>query len=133
MKAGKYYVGDLCYVLGDRWSEVCDLIIHSGMCLDGVFTLKDGTVFACHGTAYGDGCYSDQLGNEYPVDSGTIGCVLVEDITEGELRDGLGNIIEFKERFEVDSDEGLIQIGHLEIDTRGESEEDDDYLYGEEE
>ena len=85
MKAGKYYVGDLCYVLGDRWTEVCDLIIVGHKCLDGEFELADGTKFAIYGTAYGDGHYLDQKGNGYPVDSGTIGCVLAEQITEGQL------------------------------------------------
>lgn len=27
MKAGTYYVGDLCYVLHEDWDEVCSLII----------------------------------------------------------------------------------------------------------
>jgi len=133
MKAGKYYVGDLCYVLGDRWDEVCDLIIVGHNCLDGEFELKDGTKFAIYGTAYGDGVYPDQHGNGYPVDSGSIGCVLVDDITEGELDEGLGNIFDFKESFTTDSDDGVIMIGDVVIDTRGESEEEDLDEYFEEE
>ncbi len=127
MQAGKYYVGDLCYVLNDRWDEVCDLIIVDHKCLDGEFELKDGTRFAIYGTKWGDGFYSDQHGNGYPVDSGSIGCVLVEDITEGELDDGLGNIFDFKESFTTDSDDGIIQIGDVEIDTRGESDDEEEY------
>ncbi|CAB4159416.1 hypothetical protein UFOVP699_152 [uncultured Caudovirales phage] len=127
MQAGKYYVGDLCYVLNDRWDEVCDLIIVDHKCLDGEFELKDGTRFAIYGTKWGDGVYRDQHGNGYPVDSGSIGCVLVEDITEGELDDGLGNIFDFKESFTTDSDDGIIQIGDVEIDTRGESDDEEDY------
>jgi hypothetical protein len=125
MKAGKYYVGDLCYVLGDRWDEVCDLIIVDHKCLDGEFELKDGTKFAIYGTAYGDGVYPDQNGNEYPVDSGSIGCVLVDQITEGQLDITLGNIFDFKESFTTDSEDGVIMIGDVEIDTRGENEEVD--------
>lgn len=129
MQAGKYYVGDLCYVLGDRWDEVCDLIIVDHKCLDGEFELKDGTRFAIYGTAYGDGFYSDQQGNGYPVDSGSIGCVLVDDITEGELDKMGGNLFDFKEHFETGEDDGVIYIGDIEIDTQGheEDEEDDDY------
>lgn len=26
MPAGRYYVGDLCYVMDDVWDEVCDLM-----------------------------------------------------------------------------------------------------------
>lgn len=132
MQAGKYYVGDLCYVLSDRWDEVCDLIIVDHKCLDGEFELKDGTRFAIYGTAYGDGTYPDQYGNGYPVDSGSIGCVLVEDITEGVLDDWLGNIFDFTESFTTDSEDGVIMIGEVVIDTRGESEEEDYEEYFEE-
>jgi hypothetical protein len=126
MQAGKYYVGDLCYVLGDRWDEVCNLIIVDHKCLDGEFELKDGTRFAIYGTAYGDGFYSDQHGNGYPVDSGSIGCVLVDDITEGELDKMGGNIFDFEEHFETGEDGGVIYIGDIEIDTQGYDEDYDE-------
>jgi hypothetical protein len=126
MKAGKYYVGDLCYVLGDRWTEVCDLIIVDHNCLDGEFELKDGTKFAIYGTAYGDGVYPDQHGNGYPVDSGSIGCVLVDDITEGHLEITLGNTFDFEEDFETSEEDGIIRIGEIEIDTKGEEEDYDE-------
>jgi hypothetical protein len=126
MKAGKYYVGDLCYVLGDRWTEVCDLIIVDHNCLDGEFELKDGTKFAIYGTAYGDGVYPDQHGNGYPVDSGSIGCVLVDDITEGHLDITLGNTFDFEEDFETGEEDGIIRIGEIEIDTKGEEEDYDE-------
>ena len=29
MKAGNYYIGDLCYVLHDEWNEVCELIFNT--------------------------------------------------------------------------------------------------------
>ena len=80
MKAGTYYVGDLCYVLHERWDEVCELIIEGNRCLDGEFNLKDGTRFAIYGTAYGDGNYFDQNGKSYDVDAGSIGCVLLDNI-----------------------------------------------------
>ena len=130
MQAGKYFIGDLCYVLGDRWDEVCNLIILDHVCLDGEFELSDGTRFAMYGTAYGDGFYSDQQGNGYPVDSGSIGCVLVESITSGEIRDDLGTIHDFKEDFETGEEDGIIRIGEVEIDTVGEDyteKDDDDY------
>jgi hypothetical protein len=126
MKAGKYYVGDLCYVLGDRWTEVCDLIIVDHQCLDGEFELSDGTKFAIYGTAYGDGVYPDQHGNGYPVDSGSIGCVLVDDITEGHLDITLGNTFDFEEDFETGEEGGIIRIGEIEIDTKGEEEDYDE-------
>lgn len=127
MKAGKYYVGDLCYVLGDRWDEVCNLIIVEHRCLDGEFELKDGTKFAIYGTAHGDGYYSDKQANGYPVDSGSIGCVLVDDITEGELDKMGGNTFNFEEDFETYTEGGVIIIGDIVIDTQGHEEDE----YGE--
>ncbi len=43
MPAGKYYVGDLCYVMHDVWDEVCDLMFpHDNSGVYGKFKLKDG-------------------------------------------------------------------------------------------
>lgn len=126
MTAGTYYVGDLCYVLGDRWDEVCDLILSGHDVLDGIFTMKDGTQFAIFSTAWGDGEYQDQHGKSYCVDAGSIGCVLVNaNGVDLKRADTLGNIVEFKQDFYVFEDAGKINIGHLEIDTDPVYEEDD--------
>ena len=119
MKAGTYYVGDLCYVLHDEWDEVCELIIKDNICLDGEFTLKDGRRFAIYSTAYGDGTYLDQSGNEYGVDAGSIGCILLSDInleSEGNFLTG-GNIVPFENDFHTDEEDGRIMFGSLIIDT----------------
>lgn len=110
-KAGTYYVGDLCYILSDVWDEVCD---HFD---DGVFTLIDGRKCAMHSTMHGDGRYTDQDGDTYAVDSGTIGCVMVEGHEVGQFENGNAMIIEFLEDFDTDSSEGVISIGNIEIDT----------------
>ena len=129
LPAGNYYVGDLCYVLGhtgnDRWDEVCDLIIDGHNVKDGIFTMSDGTVFAIFSTAYGDGTYLDQFGNEYCVDAGSIGCVLLDSIP-GVTFDGLGHIHKFDTDFEVDGGP-QISFGHLIIDTDPSDDEEDDY------
>jgi len=116
---GDYYVGDLCYVLRNEWDEVCSLTIKEHSCLDGVFTLANGTKFATYGTAYGDGVYIDQKGHKYPVDAGLIGCVAVKDLDANILKDNirLGNIIKFDKPFTTSEDQGVIVIGNLSIDT----------------
>lgn len=116
---GDYYVGDLCYVLRNEWDEVCSLTIKEHSCLDGVFTLANGTKFATYGTAYGDGVYIDQKGHKYPVDAGLIGCVAVKDLDANILKDNirLGNIIKFDKPFTTNEDQGVIVIGNLSIDT----------------
>jgi hypothetical protein len=127
MPAGEYYVGDLCYVLGDsRWDEVCAEIIVGSQCLDGVFELADGVRFAMFSTAWGDGEFQDQEGHSYCVDAGSIGCVLTTaagvDLDRAET---LGRIVTFKKDFLVYEEDGKIHIGPLTIDTDPAFEEND--------
>lgn len=129
--AGKYYVGDLCYVMHDEWDEVCGLFFKGRDdhgCNEGVFTLKDGRRFASFNTKFGDGCYFDQYGNEYGVDAGLIGCIAMNDIdltVDGNSTDG-GQIVEFMHDFIVQGRQdgtrrndwdGVIKIGHIVIET----------------
>ena len=129
MKPGKYYVGDLCYVMHDRWDEFCDKTIDGHSCLSGEFKLDDGTVVASYNTMYGDGVYTDDEGREYGVDAGLIGCIRVEDIAESELKNlGDGNVIEFEDPFITGrTSAGTIFFGRVEIMTGDGDEDEDDY------
>ena len=119
----KYYVGDLCYVMDDAWSEVCDLIPFDNS--EHEFELKDGRKFILFGTAYGDGSYSDFAGNSYGVDSGTIGAVKVDDIRDLEglakvKEGGLGHIHDFPcdfTSYDCNFSDGVINIYNVSIDT----------------
>lgn len=126
---GKYYIGDLCYVLTD-WDAFCDLTIKDKECLHGKFPWKDGK-FWTHGTAYGDGTYLDQDGHEYGVDAGLIGCIPFEYCDKGvESIDSLGRIVEFDKPFSCDYEDGVFTIGHIVIDTDPpyeDEEEDEDW------
>jgi hypothetical protein len=129
MKAGTYYVGDLCYVLHERWDEVCSLMIQDNRCIDGEFNLKDGTRFAIYGTAYGDGNYFDQNGKSYDVDAGSIGCVLVDDIdlTINENFLSGGNIHTFDQPFYTGEQDGKIMFHNVSIDTDPVYNEEEEY------
>ncbi len=134
LKAGEYYVGDLCYVLdgnGYEWHRILDMVNYF---MDGeVFEItvfnedmgREVTIRGfCSSTMYGDGSYHDQHGNRYHVDAGIIGCVHREALPEvltNESHKG-GQFINFGEDFTCESaqdndDEGVIRIGHLLIDT----------------
>lgn len=119
MKAGTYYVGDLCYVLHERWDEFCALTISGNNVLDGEFNLKDGTRFATFTTRWGDGNYFDQDGKSYDVDAGLIGCVHIEDIDLTRPDNFLagGRVVEFVNDFSTFSAGGVITIGNIVIDT----------------
>ena len=133
-KAGKYYIGDLCYVIPDNeWSKVCDLIFPSEKPVYGFHPWKTGKLWD-HGTAYGDGSYTDQEGHEYGVDSGGIGCIPIEYCDESVKRmNTLGRIVEFDKPFTCDYENGVFYIGHIVINTEDEEEEEDEEDWDEDE
>jgi hypothetical protein len=129
MPAGKYYIGDLCYVMHDVWDEFCDLTIDGFDVKDGEFTLKDGRRFATYSTKHGDGCYPTNIGASLCVDAGLIGCILVSDIRDPEATEAnmeeLGTIYEFGTDFITDGsrETGTIQFGRVLVET-GDFDED---------
>ena len=135
MQAGKYYVGDLCYVMdNDEWDQVCSIIIQGNKVFDGEFELNDGRKFAIYGTSWGDGVYHDYYGHSYSVDSGSIGCIKVEDI-KAEKYDNLldfGAIVEFETDFVTGGGRGtkgwngIIQFGRIAIETDPVYDEDEE-------
>jgi len=128
MPAGKYYIGDLCYVMDTKeWREICDIIIKEPRILDGEFELPDGRKFAIYGTAHGDGEYYDQYGHTYSVDAGSIGCILMSDIRANKYDNilDLGAVQEFAEPFETGSHKGELEFGHVVIDTDPVYDEDE--------
>ena len=128
LPAGRYYVGDLCYVMSSEWDEVCKLTIKGAECLSGQFQLSDGRKFAMFTTKWGDGLYKAGS-SEFCVDSGSIGCIKVSDITNPDEVDmrRLGGIFDFDESFVVYSDDGIIRFGYMLINT------DPDEFYDDEE
>ena len=129
LPAGTYYVGDLCYVMNDRWDEVCDLVIGEGhSCREGKFTLSDGTEFVMFNTKYGDGEHRDLDGLRYPVDSGNIGAILNDKITDDNADRHFGQLHNFGDDFRCFSDDGEIHFGAVVIDTAGNGYDEDDYF-----
>lgn len=129
MNPGKYYIGDLCYVMNPEWGECCDLFFAGRTdhgCNQGEFNLADGRRFANFNTAYGDGCYNSNIGTEHYVDSGSIGCIRVEDIRDTTCGDltKFGAVVEFHEPFTVQKFDGLLMFGDVEIDTDPEYDEE---------
>ena len=119
MRPGIYYVGDLCYVMHPQWKEVCDLIFASGSnyVLDGEFNLANGVRFSLHSTAYGDGTYQDEIGRDYPVDAGLIGCIAVEDVVDPEAwLEGVQTVV-FTRPFELKYTSGIISFVDIDGDT----------------
>ena len=123
MPKGKYYVGDLAYVMtDDEWDEVCGLLFEGrndhGV-NQGEFTLKDGRRFASYNTKYGDGRYQSNMNTEHCVDSGGIGCILIDDIKANKYEhiNELGAIVDFDTDFMTGNEDGQLQFGRMLIET----------------
>ncbi len=133
MPAGKYYVGDLCYLLPD---DIYDEYVCSFNHDDEAVEVKAGRRKAFSAfyasTAYGDGGYSDKTGGKYSVDAGILGVVqlLSADLIAAAKKldaDGHAKVIDFPEDFRVDRDEdGTFTFGHLTIETGDSDQEEED-------
>lgn len=138
MPSGMYYIGDLCYVMSDDWDEVLDLTIaKDGKLLNGEFEMKGGRRFALYSTKHGDGMYRSNMGTNHAVDSGTIGCILVEDIIDipkFEIDGKLGAVVTIDRSFSTAERDGLIVFGDVIINTTDEWNNDlelmDEYSEG---
>lgn len=129
MPSGKYYIGDLCYVMSDDWDEVLDLTIaKDGKLLEGEFEMKNGRRFAMYSTKHGDGMYRSNIGTKHAVDSGTIGCILVNDIIDipkCDIDEKLGAVVTIDRSFSTGSRDGLIVFGDVIINTDSDEWYDD--------
>ncbi len=71
LPAGTYYIGDLCYVLGDN---IYDNIFGGTGYEMGIYTENStGRTFVVNSTAWGDGEYPASDGKKFAVDAGIIG------------------------------------------------------------
>lgn len=129
MKAGTYYIGDNCYVLkeeyihGFEWvRDFCNPLFDNSDNGDGLVVV-DGKDVVAFGTAYGDGEYSSNIGFDFPVDAGIIGCTPTDLWKGGEPPFGC-SLVEFKEDFICETDGETLKFGHIEIMT-GDVEYDD--------
>lgn len=121
--SGKYYVGDLCYLLPDEIYDeyVCNFDKEEVVVEIKVDDDEPFLAFYNH-TAYGDGCYRDNLRNKYSVDAGLIGIVQLTSknylkIAQKINKEKNGKVIEFSEPFEVAASNGFFEFGHIKIET----------------
>jgi len=128
MDAGRYYIGDLCYVINDAWGEICDLTFpFSGskgvdypswiqsIQLSGKLKLADNRNISIYGTAHGDGSYpiKSPAGNRVgsiDVDSGSIGCIKVDSINKNLPSNGGYKLATFKDKFIMSYNHGTISF-----------------------
>lgn len=147
LPAGKYYVGDPCYVIDDdEWMDCLDATCYLGLYEDeqamgarkcnqvgeqlGVFSCinddGDEFLFAASGTQYGDGAYpcmkNDEAIGECGVDAGLIAAIPVDMIPD-EWNNGLGVVVEIDQDFVISCTEGTISFGDVEVLTGDDGDE----------
>jgi hypothetical protein len=122
---GKYYIGDLCYVLGDgHYDRIFGKI---GGFSDGLYQKRDSEeFFFVAATAWGDGCYIGSDGNQFAVDAGIIG---ITPISCCHKDDGGGHFYTFKKPVTCIFRRGVFTFvwsdNELVIDTHGRDEDED--------
>ena len=112
---GKYYIGDLCYVLTKReWGKVCEFNDDNGF-----LNLGKKQIWLS-GTKDGDGIY--KCGEtDISVDSGTIGIISIDFLSKKTIKavqsNNLGLITYIEQDFEPSEHTGVFLFGALKIDT----------------
>lgn len=136
MPPGLYFVGDPYYVVGvfgdkqdDVWAEVCRQF-YSDRTKETIEVDYGGRRAFMTNTEYGDGIYDSNVGSEYCVDAGLIGCtpLLPGDEDFHSKLQRLGSVIYFSDEFTCyeRNDHGEIRIGDEVIFT-GYDEGTSDY------
>ena len=128
MPAGKYFIGDPCYVIGgDEWHEFLEVYWPDRLefSTSPIFRYK-GNLVVVFSTKYGDGVYPGSDGNAYSVDAGLIGMVPYALVAE-ENNEDLGSVVVFDEPVECKFyDSGTLVFGDVTIETGDEYDEDDE-------
>jgi hypothetical protein len=150
-KKGIYYIGDLCYVMGnssplwDEFLKITEETIDGQITnyADGFYEFK-GYKMGWHSTESGDGFYrASQAGSinniaSCPVDSGTIGIIPFSFIkmynTQQEVEEIMtcGIVHSFENDFEVTLSYNS-DFGRIVVYTRADDEDEDEYDEWEEE
>ena len=127
LNAGKYYLGDPCYVLHDKlyhgiWGDLYNY--NNGKHNINLYNLT------VHSTHRGDGKFFDTKNRSYIVDSGTIALIPIELIEDINLCKSKGHIFTFINKINFIYDAGIFFIKSgkkiITIDTRNIDEYESD-------
>lgn len=122
LKAGEYYIGDCCYVIGDEtpaFDWVDDFL--EQFWVDSENINLGGHQIVAYNTSHGDGVYPSNVGFEFPVDAGLIG-IIPKDVWESCEPPFGCLLVKFDTDFVCDSFGGTLQFGSVLINTDYEEE-----------
>ena len=122
LPAGTYFIGDLStFVDSDTWMFVCENVwpasskvdTHSGILTDGT-----GKKLAVFRTLQGNGTFSDQDGNSYPISSGTIGAYPFDpDLNKSVDPSGIVHVMDKSFSCSFVKSSGVAKFGSIHINT----------------
>lgn len=127
LPAGRYIIGDPCYNVPDEnWQDLLDNADYFQDRCVGSYTRADGKVcqVVSFNTKYGDGEYTGG-GMTFGVDAGMIGIMPADDVP---TPDSETQLVMFERDFVCSEHNGVIQFGHIIIDTADEGDDLDDDL-----
>ena len=121
--AGEYYLGDPLYFFkNEDWQKVLDTC---RLFQDPIGKSPNGQPVLGFATAYGGGLFRGNDGFRYGVDSGLLGLMRADGITEDIAEvERLCQKVRFSKKTICSNDEGLMKFGTIVIDT---GYQDDDY------
>jgi hypothetical protein len=133
LPAGRYYVGDLYYVIRDeKWKNVSKWLFES----KGKYNLTKNCIKSPEGMVFyilntgADGEYKDSNGRVYPVDSASIGCVHEKWVDKNEMElydEPCGHLIDFPKPFTCWVDgQGSFHFGNQVFIDMAEEEENEE-------
>lgn len=111
---GKYFLGDPCYCFDKSWRNILN---ETDYLSEPLLNESGEIILLAFNTKYGDGNYSDEHGNSYPVDAGVIGLTEAS-LIERELKD-CGIFVESIGDTECFEEDGVLHFGEFVIDTAG--------------
>ena len=133
LPAGKYFIGDPCYVIEtEKWMDFLTEMWYQEKLQSPMFWFEGELVFVSS-TMYGDGVYTDGY-DDYPVDAGLIGVVPYtlckrESMTGHYKWKELGALLDFERPFYCEVDDQCtitINVDRV-IVTDGSDQDDYDY------
>lgn len=129
LPAGLYTIGDPCYYFSDKYESREEFLSSNNFPGEGCLDQEGKIPVVVFDTLYGDGNYFDNDGNEYGVDSGTIGII---PHLEGEKIPHSHTQVYFTDSFVCYQKKGVLHFGNYIINTaEEESNEEEGFDYDE--
>lgn len=135
LPAGEYIIIDPCYVMpDDAYQKMVDTIYSTSHMEENQFTYK-GKTMVVFGTAYGDGGYPNTFNdNDILVDSGQIAIIPTAVLTKKVIKENASCsvVVTFENNVHCSNNGGIMEFGHITVDTLQEDDEEEDDWYGDE-